>query len=105
MQRKLNLNYSSIIDIPNPLKNKHIMIQSINNGQITRVLLGYSGKKLIKKYYQAKQYGIHIISTDSVQCNNTLLCRNLIKDFKTSPPILCRTISAPRFCNATMIDF
>jgi hypothetical protein len=102
-QQKLNLDYSSIIRISNPLRNKHLIIQSINNGLITRVLLGYNGKKLIQKYKQARLYGVHIISTDSVQCNNTILCRSLINDFKTNASILCNQSIAPSFCNTTML--
>jgi predicted transcriptional regulator len=101
-QTNFNLDYASIISISNPLKNKHLITENTNNGQLTRILLSYNGKQLIENYNQARKYGVHIISTDSVQCNNTKLCQSIFNDFKRTSPILCNTIIAPRFCNTTM---
>jgi len=102
-QRNFNLHYSSIISISNPLKNKHLISEYTNNGLIIRVLLGYHDKQLIENYNQAKKYGVHVISTDSVQCNHTELCQSIVNDFKTTSPILCNTIVTPNFCNTTML--
>ncbi|CAF0988782.1 unnamed protein product [Adineta steineri] len=102
-QTNINVDYASIIRISNLLKNQHLIIDNKNSGQITRILLGYNGKQLMENYNQAKKYGINIISTDSVQCNNTELCRSLMIDFQGTSSVLCNTILAPNFCNTSML--
>jgi len=103
-QTNSNLDYASIISISNPLENQYLMIGNINNGHLIRILLGYNGKRLIENYNQAKKYGVHIISTDSVQCNDTELCQSIGNDFKRTSSILCNTIVAPHFCNTTLLS-
>lgn len=101
-QTNVNLPYASIINIPNPLKNEQLIIESQMNGQLTRALVGYGDDQLFERYKQAWKYGIHIISTDSVQCNDTELCQNVQHDFPNSSPIVCNTVLAPSFCNITI---
>ncbi|CAF1254171.1 unnamed protein product [Rotaria sp. Silwood1] len=103
LQTNLDLPYASFISISNPLRDEQLMIQCANNGQITRVLLKYDGGQLIENYRQAKQYGVHIISTDSVQCSDTELCQSIANDFQSYSPILCNTVTAPSFCNRTVL--
>jgi hypothetical protein len=101
-QTNVDLPYASIINIPNPLKNEQLIIESQMNGQLTRVLVGYGDRQLFERYKQARKYGINIISTDSVQCDDTELCQNVRNDFSSSSPILCNTPLAPSFCNTTI---
>jgi hypothetical protein len=103
-QSDSNVPYASIISIQNPSKNAYALTLNTNNGQITRVLLGYGGKRLMDNYILARKYGVHIISTDSVQCDNTELCRNVMNDFKRTTSILCNTVIAPHLCNTTVIS-
>ncbi len=94
-----------IVNIFKWLKNKyqHLITEHTNNGQLIRVLLAYNCKQLIENYNQARKYGVHIISTDSVQCNHTQLCQIVSNDFKSTLPILCNTIIASSFCNTTIL--
>jgi hypothetical protein len=103
-QSDSNVPYASIISIQNPSKNAYALTLNTNNGQITRVLLGHGGKRLMDNYILARKYGVHIISTDSVQCDNTELCRNVMNDFKRTTSILCNTVIAPHLCNTTVIS-
>ncbi|CAF3611839.1 unnamed protein product [Rotaria sp. Silwood1] len=103
-QTNINLPYASIINIRNPLVNEQLIIESHINGQISRVLLGYGDQQLFERYKQARKYGIHIISTDFVQCDDTELCQNVKNDFPNTSPILCNTVLAPSFCNTTVLS-
>jgi hypothetical protein len=100
-QTNVNLSYASIISIPNPVNDEQILINSAMNGQIIRILLGYGNKNLDQTYLANKPYGIHIISSDSLECNDTTLCQLLANDFKNST-ILCNNYSAPSFCNSSI---
>ncbi|CAF2613617.1 unnamed protein product [Rotaria sp. Silwood2] len=103
-QTNINLPYASIINIRNPLVNEQLIIQSHINGQISRVLLGYGDQQLFERYKQARKYGIHIISTDFVQCDDVELCQSVKNDFQSSSPILCNTVLVPSFCNTTVLS-
>ncbi|UJR08864.1 hypothetical protein I4U23_013119 [Adineta vaga] len=103
-QQNPTLNYASFITLNNPLKNQYLMTKSINNGYLLRVLLGYNGKQLLANYNQAKKYGSQIISTDSVQCNDTDICQSIMNDFKTTSTILCNPVVAPNFCNTSFVN-
>ncbi|CAF2613599.1 unnamed protein product [Rotaria sp. Silwood2] len=103
-QTNINLPYASIINIRNPLVNEQLIIESHTNGQISRVLLGYGDQQLFERYQQARKYGIHIISTDFVQCDDTELCQSVKNDFQSTSPILCNTVLVPSFCNTTVLS-
>ncbi|CAF4140872.1 unnamed protein product [Rotaria sp. Silwood2] len=103
-QTNINLPYASIINIRNPLVNEQLIIESHKNGQISRVLLGYGDQQLFERYKQARKYGIHIISTDFVQCDDVELCQSVKNDFQSSSPILCNTVLVPSFCNTTVLS-
>ncbi|CAF0842473.1 unnamed protein product [Adineta steineri] len=103
-QKNQNLPYSSIITISNSIKDKQILIDSHQNGFLIRLLLAYGNKNIFQTYQLTKHYGIHIISSDSIQCSRTLLCQSLAKDFKHST-ILCNKYSSPHFCNSSISFF
>ena len=100
-QANVDLDYASIISLSDPANSQQIMLNSAINGQIIRILLGYGGKNLDTVYQTSKQYGIHIISSDSVECTNTPLCQLIANDFQNSS-ILCNSYSAPTFCNSSI---
>ena len=97
-QTKINLPYSSIISMSTINENTEKLIQIANNGQISRLLLSYGKENLDEIYQSSKQYGIHIISSDSLYCDDTSLCRRLKEDFHNSS-IVCNSYFAPSFCN------
>ena len=99
-QTKINLPYSSIITISNINQNIRKLIEIGNNGQISRLLLSYGSKNLDENYQSSKQYGIHIISSDSLYCDQTSLCQTLKTDFENST-IICNSYFAPSFCNSS----
>ena len=100
-QPKVNLTYSSIITVANQIKSIDKLKTISNNGQIMRLLLGYGNDNLDQTYQLAKPYGVHIVSSDSVYCNDTTLCQSLRNDFRYSN-ILCNSVSAPSFCNSSL---
>lgn len=97
-QTRINLPYSSIITMSKIDSNTDKLIEIANNGQMSRLLLGYGNQNLEQIYESSKQYGIHIISSDSLYCDDTTLCRKLKEDFQNST-IVCNTYFAPSFCN------
>ncbi|CAF3318739.1 unnamed protein product [Rotaria socialis] len=103
-QAALNRPYSSIVCVSNPLTQQQQLIENANNGLITRILLGYGSQQLFENYKLALKYGIHIISTDSVQCDDTPLCRSIATHFSASSPVLCNRLTRPTFCNRTFSD-
>jgi hypothetical protein len=98
-QSQLYLPYSSIITVSNTITDNLVNIQG--NGQLIRLLLGYGNNNLDQIYQLTKPYGIHMISSDSNQCDNTQLCQDLENDFRTST-ILCNDYCAPAFCNFSL---
>jgi hypothetical protein len=100
-QPNLNLSYSSIISFANAVNDEQDLIDSSMNGQIIRILLGYGNSNLDQIYLSNKKYGIHIISSDSLECNDTRLCQLLANDFQNAT-VLCNNYSAPPFCNSSI---
>ncbi|UJR09079.1 hypothetical protein I4U23_013326 [Adineta vaga] len=101
VQENVSRPYASIINIRNPLGNEQLILSSQNHGQITRTLIGHGNKQAFYRYIQARRYGVHIISTDFVQCNHSCLCESIRNDFQNSSSNLCNQIVAPSFCYLT----
>jgi hypothetical protein len=102
-QKNLNRPYSSIICFSD-VKNTDNLVNIALNGQMIRLLFGSGGNGLDNIYQTAKPYGIHIISSDSEHCNDTLLCQDLINDFQNST-IRCNQYFAPAFCDLSSTSF
>ena len=100
-QSNINLTFSSIITFGNSIKDEEKLTTSSMSGQITRILLGYGNPNLVQVYETTKKYGIHILSSDSVECNNTQLCQLLAIDFDNAT-VLCNSYYTPPFCNASI---
>ncbi|CAF2826261.1 unnamed protein product [Rotaria sp. Silwood2] len=98
-QESLDRPYASIICTSNPFTEEQKLIESAASGLLTRILLGYGDQKLFEKYTESQKYGINIISTGSVQCDDTPLCQSIAENFPASAPIKCNKIRAPDFCN------
>lgn len=103
-QSSLDPPYASIICISTPFNQRQTLIAGLAKGLITRLLLGYGDSRLIDKYTEARKYGIHIVSTDSAQCDGTPLCRSIAADFPKSASVLCNTLTAPNFCSGAFSD-
>ncbi|CAF0918202.1 unnamed protein product [Adineta ricciae] len=101
-QSNLNVSYASIVSIGNPLGKEQLIMSSHINGQLTRTLIGYGGEQSFRRYIQARRYGIHIISTDFVQCKHSKLCQSTTSDFPGSTPVICNHVLAPSFCNLSI---
>jgi hypothetical protein len=101
-QTNSDLSYSSIISISNTIKNEQLLNNIQSNGQLLRLLIGYGNDQSYQIYQRAQKYGIHIISSDSLQCNDTQLCQTLQSHFLNST-VLCNNSTAPTFCNSSTI--